>query len=88
MDFEQATCFQWTRRGGENLWFSDDLKDQQRAIHYCHRCPVQIDCALMAVENKPTDGIWAGRSYAKEWNVGRKPKSTAAPSVYEETGEL
>lgn len=88
VDFEKATCFQWTRHGRENIWFSEDLKDQQRAIHYCQKCPVQIECAILALENHPTDGIWAGRSYAKEWNSGRKPNSDAAAKSFEESGEL
>lgn len=40
-------------------FFADQPADQARALEYCRRCPVAVDCLQEGVRSR-SDGIWGG----------------------------
>jgi hypothetical protein len=66
MDFTEASCVVYTKRGMSNYWLSDDTKDQLRARTLCRECPVRAECAAYIKTARPSFGVWAGHMYGAE----------------------
>lgn len=58
MDFRNALCV----KDGGDYWLSENASDQARARRLCTHCPIMVECAIYALEIKPSCGVWAGRS--------------------------
>ncbi|WP_048891972.1 WhiB family transcriptional regulator [Mycobacterium heckeshornense] len=48
------------RYGDPTDWFGRHAVHRARAIAICNNCPIQRQCALDALKDDNTDGVWAG----------------------------
>lgn len=55
---DQAAC----RGAGSDLFFSEDLRTQERAKAVCQGCPARTACLLDALERREEHGVWGGRT--------------------------
>lgn len=39
---------------------------------YCHRCPIQLDCGLYAIEANEPYGVWGGMTAAERKRIKKK----------------
>lgn len=42
------------------LWFSEDRLERRAAVGICGTCPVQQECASLALESGEDHGVWGG----------------------------
>ena len=64
-DFEYlASC----RNHDTEIFFSLDQNDD-RAVHICFNCPVQLECLEKALNTHEIYGIWGGLSYSDRLRV-------------------
>lgn len=75
---ERASC------AGEDpdIFFPDTMAQRVRAQMICDGCPVQIECAVYAIENDAEFGIWGGRNkLAREFLAKQAAIGAYRPSV-------
>lgn len=72
---EGACSLYMTEHGGQNLWISDDAKDQDRAADLCLdcRCSIYKKCEAYAQQQLSHNNLWmrpvgvyAGKVYGQE----------------------
>lgn len=69
---DQARCRQYN----PELFFDPRGRAERRAKAVCVRCPVQMDCLLLALESRAEFGVWGGMS-TKERRVLLRRAPTA-----------
>lgn len=60
------------------LWFSDLVAEQRRALAICQYCPLQLKCLNYAVRNQ-VNGIWGGTRESTRNEMRRNLKIKTKP---------
>ncbi|MFW5468908.1 WhiB family transcriptional regulator [Knoellia sp. CPCC 206435] len=55
-------------------WISEDRTTREAVAPLCNTCPLLDPCRALAVEERPTWGVYAGTDYTKD----PKPRKAAA----------
>jgi WhiB family redox-sensing transcriptional regulator len=60
------------RLSGEDLWFSDQPADLERAKALCADCPIRRTCLAGALERREYCGVWGGEIFDRGAVIARK----------------
>lgn len=58
-DLDLASC---NKANPEDFFPDRNNPSWDRALSYCRKCPVQLECLVWAFTNKVSEGIWGGKT--------------------------
>jgi len=69
---DQARCRQYD----PELFFDPRGRAERKAKAVCVRCPVRMDCLLLALESRAEFGVWGGMSTKERRVLHRAPTAS------------
>ncbi|MGD1219978.1 WhiB family transcriptional regulator [Streptomyces krungchingensis] len=64
-------------------FFSDNAREREAAVRACQSCPIRVQCAEYAVENREPAGVWGGTTTAN-----RRTFWSGEPWRFDDEGRL